>query len=91
MLSGNLVDELMADPDFLADVTGLPRDLIWGIAFILQALNSGLPIDPELFMAHCAEVRVMFYALASWVEMWPSLHKVNHGLLNRWTYLFVLP
>ena len=80
----------MADPDFLAEVTGLPSDLIWGIAFILQALNSGLPIDPELFKAHCAEVREMFYALAPWVEMWPSLHKVNHGLLNRWTDLFSL-
>ena len=66
----------MDDPDFLADTLGLPRDLIWGLKFILQALSAGLPLDPHKFKAHCGIVKQQFYDLAPWVVMWASLHKV---------------
>ena len=60
-----------------ADTLRLPRDLIRGLFYMVQALDCGLPLDPAKFMAHTAQVNTMFYQLAPWVTMWPSLHKVN--------------
>ena len=61
----------------IADTLRLPRDLIRGLFYMVQALDCGLPLDPAKFMAHTAQVNTMFYQLAPWVTMWPSLHKVN--------------
>ena len=72
----------MEDSNFFADTLQMPRDLIWGLAHILQALNSGLPLDPEKFRAHCKLVKDKFYGLADWVVMWSSFHKVNHTVVE---------
>ena len=55
----------------------MPRELVRGIAHIHEALNCGLPIDPQLFKIHCSKVKDMFHAINDWVQMWPAFHKVN--------------
>ena len=64
------------DPEFLAQVTELPLDLIKGIVTISCALRIGLPLDPTLFRSLCAEVKHLWYEVAPWAYMCPTLHKV---------------
>ena len=81
-LSGNTIRALQEDPEFWAEVTELPLDLIKGIITISIALRIGLPLDPFLFRSLCAEVKNLWYEVAPWAYMCPTLHKVLQTYFN---------
>ena len=66
----------MLDPAFFAATLGLPFDLVKGFFDISLILRSGLPIDPALLWALCAEVKRLYFETAPWAYMSPTLHKV---------------
>ena len=65
----------MLDPAFFAATLGLPFDLVKGFFDISLILRSGLPIDPALLWALCAEVKRLYFETAPWAYMSPTLHK----------------
>ena len=56
----------MLDPAFFAATLGLPFDLVKGFFDISLILRSGLPIDPALLWALCAEVKRLYFETAPW-------------------------
>ena len=85
----------MLDPAFFAATLGLPFDLVKGFFDISLILRSGLPIDPALLWALCAEVKRLYFETAPWAYMSPTLHKAWTSLYMDGTavnfYLLIFP
>lgn len=77
---GNTSRRFFSDPSLTADITGVNENLIRRFTVILQAINSGVHIDPDKFGKYCQETANMYVGLYGWYYMPVTVHKILiHG------------
>ena len=62
-----------AKPDILAEICGVPADLITGINNIWIAIRSSRQISPQKFDEYCKKVKQMYFSAGlNWYPMCPT-------------------
>uniref|UniRef100_A0A6P7GJF5 Uncharacterized protein LOC114337613 n=1 Tax=Diabrotica virgifera virgifera TaxID=50390 RepID=A0A6P7GJF5_DIAVI len=77
---GNTARKFFKNPDIVAEITGLSKELIERFANILLTLSSCHYIDEEKFRVYCLETAKLAVSSYGWYKMSASVHKILfHG------------
>lgn len=87
---GNTARRFFSNFKLTAEITGVDETLIERFYVILQALSSGLPIDPKQFGDYALETAKLYVKKYNWYYMPSSVHKILiHGesIINHFAVL----
>lgn len=77
---GNTSRRFFEDPDVASEITGINKKLIYRLKVILEAISSGMDINPKKYNEYALDTAKLYVKLYSWCPMTPTLHKVLvHG------------
>ena len=83
VMNGNMARAAFKNPELLADITGLPKDYVEGLANVWTAIRTFQPIDWVKFKNYCDKVKALyFHHKLDYYPMSPTTHKLlEHGYL----------
>jgi len=74
--TGAVARKLLKEPEKLAEVLHLDKDVVKRISVVMNAVCCGEKLDPKRFGAYCEETYKKYLTVYFWYPPSPSLHKV---------------